>query len=128
MTPRKILVLDDEPSSLAAVKAELGGRWAIIEAESFVSAIGLLYAHDEFAAVLAHMNTKRGRAGAEFMVEVERIHPRSRRVLYSRWPAAAGDAREFAHEFMTFPWPEGALRSLIRKLIGTPLPSAPPPD
>lgn len=125
---RTVLVLDDDPSSLAAVRAELEGRWNLIEAENYVSAIGLFYAHDDLAACVAHMNTKRGRAGAEFMVEVERIHPRTRRILYSRWPQIAGDAREFAHEFMAYPWPQGALRSLVRSLIGTPVPPAPPPD
>src|SRR5688572_14146223 len=110
MMLRKILVLDDDLASLASVRSELGNRWTIIEAENYVSALGLLYAHDDLAAAVAHLNTKRGKAGYEFMVEVERIQPRCRRVLYSRWIAADTDAREFAHEFVAFPWPNGELR------------------
>jgi DNA-binding NtrC family response regulator len=114
----KILLLDDEPNSSAAVRGELeAAGWLIIEAENYVSAIGLLYAHTDLRAAVAHMNTRRGRAGAEFMVEVERLHPNARRVLYSRWGAAEADAREFAHEFMTFPWEAGKLMETLRRLL-----------
>jgi response regulator RpfG family c-di-GMP phosphodiesterase len=126
MATRKVLVLDDDSASLAALRAELSPGYAVIEAENFLSAVGLLYAHVDLTAVLAHMNTKRGPAGAEFMVEVERLQPRCWRILYSRWAVVAPDARQFAHEFVAFPWEAGSLRALVRKLTGAPPITMPP--
>src|SRR5687767_4440305 len=90
------LVFDDEPELLASTQKELAGHFNVIVVPDFASGLAIAREH-ELDVAIAHMNSTRGRAGVEFMVEVAHLRPSCRRLLYSRWDGGRADALNFAH-------------------------------
>ncbi len=112
-----VLVLDDNPTSIAAIRADLRGAFTVIEAREFARALDILGAVADIVAVVAHVNLARGVGGASFMVEVEQRAPWCARVLLSESASARESAEDFAHAFVKRPWSHGTLADTLARIL-----------
>ena len=70
----KVLLVDDEPRVLAALRRSLDKRFSIVCANSGAEALALLDSHGPFAAVVSDMQMP-GMTGLEFLREMRRRSP-----------------------------------------------------
>lgn len=109
-----LLLLEDDAGVVSTVRAEISASFDIVVATNYTEALDHLYRTPNLVAVVAHYNTRHGGGGARFMLEVARVRPRARRVLYSSSMSAAHEALSFAHSFLRRPWRPGALLESLR--------------
>lgn len=116
----RILLVDDEPRVLSALRRGLRRERVEIEsAGSAEEALGLLAA-GEFALVISDHKMP-GMSGVEFLAKVRREWPSTERVLLSGWsfeiPAEElGAAGLFA--MLPKPWDDSEIRDTIRRAVG----------
>lgn len=118
MTPRKVLLLEDDPRVQEAIRSEVGAQFEVLVAQNYTEALDFLYRTPDLVAVIAHHNVRHGGGGARFMVEAARVCPSARRILYSTSAAAAADAVTFGHAFLRRPWLAGDLLATLRTNLG----------
>lgn len=112
-----MLVLDDNPVSLAEIRGDLRGSFTIVEARDLDRALTILATIAGIHATVAHVNLSRGPGGVSFMVEAAWRVPQCARVLVSE-SARLGDSwADFAHAFVQRPWEPGRLTTTLRELI-----------
>ncbi len=115
--PSKVLLVDDDPVSLVAMARDLGFAYEPIVAENSEEALQMLRRDGSIRAVICHLNHQRGRISAlALLAEAGRVAPRCARIVYSRqarWDAYA----DFAHAFVTRPWPPGTLKATVRRAV-----------
>ena len=116
----RILLVDDEPSVLSALRRGLRREPVDIEsAGSGEEALELLAA-GEFALVISDQKMP-GMSGVELLARVRRDWPSTERVLLSGWsseiPAEEiGAAGLFA--MLPKPWDDSEIRDTIRRAVG----------
>jgi signal transduction histidine kinase len=75
-----VLLVDDEPRVLAALRMRLSDRFSILTAESSAHAIEILENADNVGAIVADMKMP-GRDGVDLLIEVARRWPNIRRLM-----------------------------------------------
>jgi DNA-binding NtrC family response regulator len=75
-----VLLVDDEPRVLAALRRCLSDRFSILTAESSAHAIEILENADNVGAIVADMKMP-GRDGVDLLIEVARRWPNIRRLM-----------------------------------------------
>lgn len=112
-----VLVLDDNPASLAEVRADLRGVFTVVEARDIERALAVFGAIAGIRAAVAHVNLSRGPGGVSFMVEAAWRAPRCVRILVSESTRLGESWVDFAHAFVQRPWKPGGLATVLRRLL-----------
>ncbi|ADE84543.1 sigma-54-dependent transcriptional regulator [Rhodobacter capsulatus] len=109
-----ILLVDDEPHSLAAMKLALEDDFDVLTAQGAEAAIAIL--EEEWVQVIICDQRMPGRTGVDFLTEVRERWPETVRIIITGYTdsasmmAAINDAG--IHQFLTKPWhPEQLLSS-----------------
>nr|2VUH_B Chain B, HYDROGENASE TRANSCRIPTIONAL REGULATORY PROTEIN HUPR1 [Rhodobacter capsulatus] len=109
-----ILLVDDEPHSLAAMKLALEDDFDVLTAQGAEAAIAIL--EEEWVQVIICEQRMPGRTGVDFLTEVRERWPETVRIIITGYTdsasmmAAINDAG--IHQFLTKPWhPEQLLSS-----------------
>jgi EAL domain-containing protein (putative c-di-GMP-specific phosphodiesterase class I)/FixJ family two-component response regulator len=116
----KILVVDDEPKLLEALKRRLGKNFALTCATSGAQALALLDSDGPFAAVLSDVNMP-GMSGIELIREMQRRAPETVRIIltgrhdFDVAMAAVNDGAVF--RFHTKPAAEGVLEATLEEAL-----------
>ncbi len=113
-TAPAILLVDDEPHSLAAMKLALEDDFDVLTAQGAEAAIAIL--EEEWVQVIICDQRMPGRTGVDFLTEVRERWPETVRIIITGYTdsasmmAAINDAG--IHQFLTKPWhPEQLLSS-----------------
>ena len=117
--PPTLLLVDDEPRILAALRRSLRREgYEILTAESVPEALTLLAEHSVDLIVSDHKMP--GHNGLEFLDEVARRHPGIPRIVLTGWPEEI-PAQELARlgigALLPKPWDDGVLKQEIRARV-----------
>ena len=115
--PSRILIVDDEPAILNAMRRSLRGEGIeVLDAGSAVAALEMLAQHPPVDLVLSDQNMP-GMSGIEMMVEMRRRHPETVRVLISAQCdiQSAADAINdgLISRFVLKPWRDEELETVV---------------
>ncbi len=107
MTPRPtVLLVDDEPHSLSAMRMALEDEFECVTAGDVEAALRLM--GEEWVQVVICDQRMPGRTGVEFLTEVRERWPDALRIIITGYtdPAAMAQAINEAgiHQFLTKPW------------------------
>ena len=114
---RTLLLVDDEPNILSALRRLLrGDGYHILSAGS--SAEGLALLQENVVDVIVSDQRMPGLTGVEFLGIARKLHPETIRIVltgYTELQSIFGAVNEGAvYKFLTKPWDEGLLREHIR--------------
>ncbi len=128
--PRRVLVVDDDPSIRRALARELQREFEVCLADGYATAIQLLDGDAGFFAVVSDLMMGPGANGADLLTEVRRRSPRSARLLVSG-TVTEGQATcvvedGVAHEFIGKPWQSGEVLAAIQRWADRPSSEADP--
>ncbi|MBK7143019.1 MAG: response regulator [bacterium] len=117
-----ILLVDDEPSILNALQRALRREpYTLFTANDCMSAMQLMATH-EFAVVISDY-TMPEMTGAELLAVMESRNPRCIRIMLTgatkaqSVPQPIADSILHCHKFLTKPWDDDSLRSMIRQSL-----------
>jgi len=119
-TKARVLFVDDEPSLLAALRRMLFGqrdRWSLAFASGGHEALDLL-AREPADVVVTDMRMP-GMDGVTLLREVERLYPRTQRIVLSGYAEAEATASALgvARQFLTKPCaPESLIHAIDQAL------------
>ncbi|MBS4049857.1 MAG: response regulator [Methylomonas sp.] len=117
-TPRTILLVDDEPNIINALKRTLRrDGYSIFTANGAEDALNLLVEH-KIALILSDQRMPK-MSGVEFLRKVKELYPKTVRLVlsgYTDLESVTGAINEGAiYKFLTKPWDDELLRKNIRE-------------
>ncbi|MEO8800043.1 MAG: HDOD domain-containing protein [Polyangiaceae bacterium] len=115
---QRVLLVDDEPQSVAALERVVGPlrtKWEARSETSPTAALALLQT-EAFDVVISDMRMPE-MDGAAFLAQVKTLHPGALRVILSGQSerSAAQRAASIAHQFLPKPFPPRALVELLER-------------
>lgn len=117
---RKLLILDDEPRILSALRRTLRREpYEIFTAESVAEALRILDQERDVALVLSDHKMP-GVTGLQFLAQVAARHPRAVRLLITGWTETIAPEEIEAigvREVIAKPWQDAQLKESLRRAV-----------
>ncbi len=117
---RRVLIVDDQPSLLNALRRTLSSDYAVVAVESAEEALAKLEGGVQFDAIVTDTNMP-GMRGPRLLDVVRTRWPDIARVIMSgddQGEAQVAYADGRAHEFLVKPWSSGEPEARIAAAIG----------